>query len=139
MDHEELMELLLDHYKNPRHYGVTEDSDIVQEGGNPGCGDIVTVYLKVDPEGVIRRVSFEGEGCMVSQAGTSILLDMVEGKTVAEVEEMPAGVMTEALGRKLVTTRPKCAHLGFNTIKMAIKSWKMKNLSESLKRERAGA
>lgn len=132
------MELILDHYKNPRHYGVTEGADIVQEGGNPGCGDLITIYLGVDEEGVIRRASFEGVGCMVSQAGTSILLDTVEGKTVAEVEAMPSSVIAEVLGRKLVATRPKCVHLGFNTLKVAIKSWKVKNLSESIERERAG-
>lgn len=139
MDHEELMELILDHYKNPRHYGVTEGADIIQEGGNPGCGDLITIYLDVDDEGVIRRASFEGEGCMVSQAGTSILLEAVEGKTVEEVEAMPSGVISEALGRKLITTRPKCAHLGFNTLKAAVKFWKMKEVSDSIKRESRGS
>ncbi len=138
MDHEELMELILDHYKNPRNYGEMEDADIVQEGGNPGCGDIITLYLDVDEKGVIRRASFKGEGCMVSQAGTSILLETIQGKTVAEVEAMPPGIIEQALGRKLVTTRPKCAHVGFNTLKTAIKFLKMKQLSESIKRERAG-
>lgn len=137
MDHEELMELILDHYKHPRHKGIIEDADIVQEGGNPGCGDVITVYVDTDGEGTIRRVRFEGEGCMVSQAGTSILLEMAEGKTTEEIESMPPDVVAEVLGRRLVTTRPNCAYLGFNTLKNAVRAIKKKQLSESAKKRRA--
>ncbi|MEQ9619591.1 MAG: iron-sulfur cluster assembly scaffold protein [Deltaproteobacteria bacterium] len=137
MDHEELMELILDHYKNPRNYGAVKNASVVQEGGNPGCGDIVTVYMDVDEDGVIKKASFEGEGCMVSQSGTSLILEGVEGKTVSEIEEMSPAVVTQILGKRLVTTRPKCAYLGFNTLKTAVKQWRVKNMSESLSRERS--
>ncbi|MFI5324318.1 MAG: iron-sulfur cluster assembly scaffold protein, partial [Thermodesulfobacteriota bacterium] len=70
MDHDELMDLILDHYKNPRNRGSIENARVVQKGENPGCGDIITVYLDADENGEVRRLSFEGEGCMVSQAGT---------------------------------------------------------------------
>jgi len=137
MDHEELMELILDHYKHPRHKGVIEDADIVQEGGNPGCGDIIKVYLDTDEKDTISRVSFDGDGCMVSQAGTSIMLEMAEGKTTEDIEKMTPDVIAEVLGRRLVTTRPNCAYLGFNTLKNAVRAIKTKKLSDTAKKRSA--
>lgn len=122
------MDLILDHYKNPRNRGSIENARVVQKGGNPGCGDIITVYLDADENGEVCRLSFEGEGCMVSQAGTSIMLEMAEGKTVSEIEEMLPEVITEIFGKRLVTTRPNCAHLGFNTLKLAVRSLREKEL-----------
>jgi nitrogen fixation NifU-like protein len=121
MKHDELMELILDHYKNPSNRGAIESASAVQKGGNPGCGDIVTVYVDADEEGMVRRLSFEGEGCMVSQAGTSLILEKALGKTLAEIEEMPPETMENILGRRLVMTRPNCARLGFNTLKLAVR------------------
>lgn len=138
MDHEQMMEFILDHYKHPRNYGARENASIVQEGGNPGCGDIVTVYMDVDEDGVIKKASFEGEGCMVSQSGTSVILERIEGRTVSAIEEMSSSVVSEILGKRLVTIRPKCAYLGFNTLKTAVKQWRVKNMSESLICERQG-
>jgi nitrogen fixation NifU-like protein len=137
MDHEELMEFILDHYKHPRHKGVIEDAEVVQEGGNAGCGDIIKVYLDTDDKGAISRVSFDGDGCMVSQAGTSIMLEMAEGKTTEEIEKMTPDVIAEVLGRRLVTTRPNCAYLGFNTLKNAVKAIKTKKLSDTVNNHRA--
>ena len=121
MNHDELMELILDHYKHPKNRGPLENAHVVQKGGNPGCGDTVTVYLDADGEDVVRRLSFEGEGCMVSQAGTSIILERAEGMTLSEIEGIDPETITEILGKRLVTTRPGCAHLGLNTLKLAAK------------------
>ena len=121
MNHDELMELILEHYKNPGNRGPIEDARAVQKGGNPGCGDIITVYVDADDEGVVRRLSFEGEGCMVSQAGTSIILEKALGKTLSEIEDMPSGIMSDILGKRLVATRHGCAHLGLNTLKRAVR------------------
>lgn len=121
MNHDELMELILEHYKHPKNRGPLEDAAVVQKGGNPGCGDIITVYVDADEEGVVRRLSFEGEGCMVSQAGTSIILERAEGMTLSEIEEMDPETVTDILGKRLVTTRPGCTHLGLNTLKLAAK------------------
>ena len=123
-------ELILEHYKNPRNHGPIDNAGVVQKGGNPGCGDIVTIYMDADAEGVVRRLSFEGEGCMVSQAGTSIMLEKAVGKTLSEIEAMPPDVITDVLGKRLVTTRPNCAHLGFNTLKLAVRSLKAKELRD---------
>ncbi len=124
MNQEQLLELILDHYENPRNYGTNADADVVCEGGNPGCGDIIRVYLSVDPGGIVKDVGFSGEGCMLSQAGTSLILEKLKGKTVTEIEEMPPDIVRDILGKKLVATRPNCARLGFNTMKSAIKKWR---------------
>ena len=121
MNHDELMELILEHYKSPKNRGPIPDASAVQSGGNPGCGDVITVYVDADDEGIIRRLSFEGEGCMVSQAGASIILGKAEGKTLSEIEHMPSGIMSDILGKRLVATRHGCAHLGLNTLKLAVR------------------
>ena len=133
VDHDDLMELILDHFDNPRNYGAMEGASVAQEGGNPGCGDLITVYMDVSGEGIIGNVSFEGEGCMVSMAGTSIILEKLKGKTVREVEETPSGIVTEILGKRLVSTRPNCAYLGLNTVKKAVIQWRRDKMLETVK------
>ncbi len=85
MDRQAQIDFILDHYENPRHYGALPAASVVQKGGNPGCGDIVTFYLKVDGDGRIEDISFEGEGCTISQAASSIVTEMFYGKTLADV------------------------------------------------------
>ena len=121
MNHDEFMELILEHYKNPGNRGPIPGASAVQNGGNPGCGDLITVYVDTNDDGVVRRLSFEGDGCMVSQAGASIILEKAEGMTLSEIESMPSGIMSDILGERLVMTRPACAHLGLNTLKLAVR------------------
>ena len=132
MNQEQLMELILDHYENPRNFGAKENADVVYEGGNPGCGDIIRVYLSVDPDGIVNDIGFSGEGCMVSQAGTSLVLERMKGKTIKEIEGMPPDIVLETLGKKLLATRPDCARLGFNTMKNAIKKWRRQEILSSI-------
>ncbi len=133
MNHEELMELILDHYEHPRNFGEMEGASLTQEGGNPGCGDLIKVYLDIGEDGVIENVSFDGEGCMVSMAGTSIILEKLKGKTVSEVTETPAEMVSSILGKRLVTTRHNCAFLGLNTLKKAVIKWRQQKMLESVK------
>lgn len=121
MNHDELMELIVEHYKHPANRGAIESASAVQKGRNSGCGDEITVYVDVGDNGVVRRLSFEGVGCMVSQAGASIILEKAEGKTLSEIEHMPSGIMSDILGKRLVATRHGCAHLGLNTLKLAVR------------------
>lgn len=121
MDRQAQIDLILDHYENPRHYGALDDATVSQKGGNPGCGDIVTFYLKVDESGRIEGISFEGEGCTISQAASSMVTEMFHGKTLADVESTPADAIIELIGRELAVTRPKCATLGLNTTKEAVR------------------
>ncbi len=126
-DKQELMDFILDHYENPRNSGSLsgEDKsnhrcDIKQNGGNPGCGDIVTVCLQFE-DNVITDFKFEGEGCIVSQAGTSIISEVVIGKSKEEILAMGPEIITDIIGEELALSRPKCSTLGISTVKLAIK------------------
>ena len=74
-------EVILDHYKNPRGHGVIEDADAEAEGQNPLCGDEVSIYVAFGEDGeTIDEVKFSGRGCAISQAATSMLTEMVQGR-----------------------------------------------------------
>ena len=125
MDRQEAIEYLLDHYQHPRNNGPLDPVDVVMPGGNPGCGDVITMYLKVDDANdKIERVSFEGQGCTISQAAASILTEMVEGKPISDVDEMDFNDMIDILGREVVSTRPRCATLALGTLKAAITKYR---------------
>ena len=92
-------EVILDHYKNPRGHGVIEDADASAEGMNPLCGDEVAIYVAFDEDGeTIDEVKFSGRGCAISQASTSMLMEMVKGRTAAEVGELSKDELLEEIG-----------------------------------------
>ena len=131
MDRQLQIQILLDHYQNPRHRGVLEGADVAMPGGNPGCGDVVTVYLKgTGDHEHIGDVSYEGEGCTISMAASSMLLEqVVEGKlTMDEVLELDYNEMMDQLGRQIVASRPKCATLGLGTLKAAVRKYQRDKL-----------
>ena len=113
-------ELILDHYKNPRNHGLLEQADASAEGMNPLCGDEITVSVRLGQNDVIEDVGFEGRGCAISQAATSMLTDLVKGKTVEEVGMMPKEELLEELGIPLTPVRLKCAILGLGVLKLAL-------------------
>ncbi len=125
------IQILLDHYERPRHRGALEDADVEMPGGNPGCGDVVTVYLKgADDHEHIEGVSYEGEGCTISMAASSMILEqVVEGDlTMDEVLAMDYNEMIDQLGRQIVASRPRCATLGLGTLKAAIRRYQQDKL-----------
>jgi len=73
-------------------------ADAVYNGGNPGCGDVVTVYLSVDGPEQITRLSFEGEGCTISQASASMVMEMMQGKSLHQIEEATPEPLLAKLG-----------------------------------------
>jgi nitrogen fixation NifU-like protein len=127
LDRQLQIQFLLDHYQRPRHHGALEDADVQMPGGNPGCGDVVTIYLKgADDYKHIEEVSYEGEGCTISMAASSMLLEQVHEEDLAmdQVLEMDYNEMIEKLGRQIVASRPKCATLGLGTLKAAIRKYR---------------
>jgi nitrogen fixation protein NifU and related proteins len=112
-------EVILDHYKNPRGRGVIEAADAVAEGQNPLCGDEVSISVAFDGER-IGEVRFEGRGCAISQAATSMLMELVQSRTAAEVAELPKEELLEELGIPLTPIRLKCALLGLGVLKVAL-------------------
>jgi len=113
-------EVILDHYKNPRNHGLLEPSDAHAEGQNPLCGDEVTVSVRLGEGGVIEEVGFEGRGCAISQAATSMLTDLVRGRTAEQVAAMPKEELLDELGIPLTPVRLKCAILGLGVLKLAL-------------------
>jgi nitrogen fixation NifU-like protein len=113
-------ELILDHYKNPRNHGLLEAADAHAEGQNPLCGDEISVSVRLGEGDVIEDVGFEGRGCAISQAATSMLTDLVKGKTAEDVASMPKEALLDELGIPLTPVRLKCAILGLGVLKLAL-------------------
>ena len=114
-------EVILDHYKNPRGHGVMEDADADAEGMNPLCGDEVTIYVRFGEDSdTIDEVKFSGRGCAISQAATSMLTEMVQGKKASEVAVLDKDELLEEIGIPLTPIRLKCAMLGLTTLKVAL-------------------
>lgn len=119
MDRQAYIEHVLDHFQHPRHKGRMEDADIQLGGGNPGCGDLITMYLRIGNGDRIEAASFDGEGCTISQAGGSIVAEMIQGLTLDEVKELGLGTMNEEMGDELVKSRVRCATLALGTVQAA--------------------
>jgi nitrogen fixation protein NifU and related proteins len=114
-------EVILDHYKNPRGHGVIDDADAHAEGLNPLCGDEVTIYVQFDEDGdTIDEVKFSGRGCAISQASTSMLMEMVKGRKADEIAALPKEELLEEIGIPLTPIRLKCALLGLGVLKVAL-------------------
>jgi nitrogen fixation NifU-like protein len=120
MDRSEYIEYLLDHYQNPRHKHRMEGADVQLGGGNPGCGDLITIYLKVDENDRITEASFEGEGCTISQAGGSIIAEMLPGMTLDDVKALGTDTMIDEMGEDIVKSRVRCATLALGTAQAAV-------------------
>jgi len=124
-------EVILDHYKTPRNHGVLEPHDAIAEGQNPLCGDEVTMYVSFGDDGdTIDEVKFEGRGCAISQAATSMLTEMVQGRSATEIAALPKEELLEEIGIPLTPVRLKCALLGLSTLKLALNKAKGTPLPE---------
>ena len=136
-------DIILDHYRSPRHQGLLDDPDLRGEGFNPFCGDQVVLTLGLDEAGRIAEVGFEGQGCSISQASASMLTGHLEGKTLEEAEalvrtfkgvmqggeftpeqEDDLGDIVALEGVKRFPIRIKCALLGWTTLQDAIAAYR---------------
>ena len=114
-------EVILDHYKNPRGHGLIENADAEAEGQNPLCGDEVSIYVAFADDGdTIDEVKFSGRGCAISQAATSMLTEMVKGRSATQVATLPRDELLDEIGIPLTPVRLKCALLGLSTLKLAL-------------------
>jgi nitrogen fixation protein NifU and related proteins len=114
-------EIIIDHYKNPRGHGVIEDADAQADGLNPLCGDEISIYVAFGDDGeTIDDVKFSGRGCAISQAATSMLVDMARGRKAKELAAMPKDELLEEIGIPLTPIRLKCALLGLGVLKVAL-------------------
>ncbi len=96
-----------------------DNADVQLGGGNPGCGDLITMYLKIDNDRV-TEVSFEGEGCTISQAGGSIITELVEGLSLDDIKALGTHTMIDEMGADVVKSRVRCATLALGTVQAAV-------------------
>ncbi|HEY7198226.1 MAG TPA: SUF system NifU family Fe-S cluster assembly protein [Gaiellaceae bacterium] len=114
-------EVILDHYKNPRGHGVIDPADAQAEGQNPLCGDEVSIFVAFADDGeTIEDVRFRGRGCAISQASTSMLMELVKGRTASDVAAMDRDELLDEVGIPLTPVRLKCALLGLGVLKVAL-------------------
>ena len=123
-DRESRLAWLLDHHRRPRHRGRLADADVTLTGGNPECGDVITIDLTAAPgEDRITALAFEGIGCTLSQAAASILAERVnrDRPTFEEIEQLPFEELLDLIGRDIAMHRPRCATLALGVLKAALR------------------
>jgi len=115
-------EKVLDHFKNPRNQGELKDANAVAQKGNPVCGDVMKIYLKVNNEGKIEDVSFETLGCAAAIAVSSLLTEYIKGMTVEEAKKVTKDdIIKEADG--LPPAKVHCSMLGVDAALAALQNY----------------
>ena len=129
-------EIIVDHNRNPRNFGVIADADKTMEGFNPLCGDKLKLYIKIDGQN-ISDIAFDGTGCAISVASASLMTDAMKGKSIDEAETLfnnfhslitteneidsdHLGKLAVLAGVKGFPARVKCASLCWHTLRSAL-------------------
>ena len=119
-------EEILEHYKYPRNRGSIANPDITYKDTNPLCGDECQIDIALDEKKNVKEIKFNAKGCAISQAATSMLTDMVEGKSLEEIKKIGKEEILKELGMELGPVRLKCALLCLKVLKSGvygIKDW----------------
>jgi nitrogen fixation protein NifU and related proteins len=121
MAYDMYQEVILQHYRTPKNFGPLEGADRSGEESNPLCGDHITLRLKLDPSAQrIEVVRFEGDGCAISMASTSMLTERLAGASVKDAEAITRDTVLQSLGIPLSPVRVKCALTGFAALGKAL-------------------
>ncbi|MCM2369052.1 Fe-S cluster assembly sulfur transfer protein SufU [Aporhodopirellula aestuarii] len=120
-DQDIYQEHVLDHYEDPYNRGHLASATHAHDGKNPLCGDKIHVDLRLDSDGRVAEAWFDGDGCVISQASASMLLEAIEGKTIEEVEKFSAEDMLSLFGPQLTPNRQKCCLLSWKVLQGALK------------------
>ena len=123
MNEEEIyQEHVLDHYEDPYHRGHCVRATHVHEGDNPLCGDVISIELSIDDQQRIQEAWFAGDGCCISQAAASMLVQAIEGMTLDELKSFQAEDMLRLFQARLTPNRQKCCLLAWRVAQSAIYS-----------------
>jgi len=120
---------VIDHFTNPRNVGEIEDADGVGEVGNPVCGDVMKLFIKVK-NGKIEDAKFKTFGCCAAIATSSMLTELIKGKTLSELKEITNKAVTEALDG-LPRVKLHCSVLAEDALKAALKDYYKKQNKEN--------
>ena len=113
-------EIIIDHYKNPRHKGRLDKSDFSFEDENPLCGDHIQIELRVDESQNVVEAKFDGHGCAISISAADLLLDSIIGKSIEDLKRLKNQDILDLLGIELSPVRLKCALLSLKVLKAAV-------------------
>jgi len=119
-------ETVMDHFRNPRNVGSIENADGVGQVGNPKCGDIMKIYLKINDDEIIEDVKFETFGCGSAIASSSMATELIKGKSIHEAVELSNKAVIEALGG-LPPVKIHCSVLAEQAVKSALYDYSQKN------------
>ncbi|MHC2993936.1 MAG: Fe-S cluster assembly scaffold protein NifU [Candidatus Atribacteria bacterium] len=126
-------EKVMDHFQNPRNVGEIENADGIGKVGNPICGDIMNIYIKVKDDKIVD-CKFKTFGCGAAIATSSMVTEMVKGKTIEEALEISNKTVAEALGG-LPPIKMHCSNLAAEGLSKAIEDYKKKIQDSKLKTE----
>jgi nitrogen fixation NifU-like protein len=115
---------VIDHFNNPRNQGRIENPDGVGKVGNPVCGDVINIYIKIDGD-IIEDIKWETMGCAAAIATSSMMSEMVKGKTLKEAENLTRDKVAEALDG-LPPIKLHCSNLAADGLHNAIEDYKKK-------------
>lgn len=121
-------EKVMDHFENPRNVGVIEDADGIGTVGNPVCGDVMKMYIKVK-DGIITDVKFKTFGCASAIATSSMATELIKGKGISEALTLTNKAVAEALDG-LPPVKMHCSVLAEEAIKAAIEDYQNKELNK---------
>ena len=114
---------ILELFRNPKNLGKMEDATVSAVAGNPACGDMITFYLKIDEEKeIIEKTSFESYGCAANIATSSILTEIIKGKTLKEAWQVSWKTVVKEVGG-LPSVKFHCGILAVGALKRAIRSY----------------
>jgi nitrogen fixation NifU-like protein len=119
MEEQLYREQILEHYKRPRNFGPLDEFDLEFEDSNPFCGDEQHVRIRLDGDDRVDEIRFEGKGCAISTAATSLLSEEIGGMSREELLRLDKGFVLDLLGIDISATRMKCALLGLKVVKGA--------------------
>ena len=117
-------EKVMEHFSNPRNVGEIEDADGIGEVGNPVCGDLMTIYIKVD-DGRLSDVKFKTFGCGAAIATSSMITELAKGKTIEEALEITRDDVADSLDG-LPPVKMHCSNLAADGLHAAIEDYKKK-------------